>query len=57
MGGDSGADVALSVGESDTMNSECGIGNAECKGECREANDLPGEFRIPHSAFRVGTAA
>ncbi len=28
--------------------------NAECKGERRSANDPPRQFRIPHSAFRIG---
>src|SRR5437899_9523523 len=35
-------------------NAECGVRNAECKGERRSANDPPLLFRIPHSAFRTG---
>ncbi|HEU5262358.1 MAG TPA: hypothetical protein VFU41_13155 [Gemmatimonadales bacterium] len=37
-----------------TMRSaECGVRNAEGKGGRRKANDLPLQFRIPHSAFRI----
>src|SRR5205085_412251 len=32
---------------------ECGIRNAECQCECRSANDLPFQFRIPHPAFHI----
>ena len=32
-------------------NAECGVRSAECKSRCREANDLPFRFRIPHSAL------
>src|SRR3989454_6368151 len=35
-------------------NAECGMGNAECKGRRREANDPSLKFRNPHSAFRIG---
>src|SRR5256712_3872064 len=35
-------------------NAECGVRNAECKGERGSATDLPLPFRIPHSAFRTG---
>jgi DNA polymerase-4/protein ImuB len=35
-------------------NAECGMGNAECKGKRREANDPSLKFRNPHSAFRIG---
>src|SRR2546426_2142867 len=32
---------------------ECGMRSAECPTECRPAIDLPLQFRIPHSAFRI----
>src|SRR2546426_9375383 len=35
-------------------NAECGMGNAECKGRRREANDPSLKFRNPQSAFRIG---
>src|SRR3989442_7509540 len=35
-------------------NAECGVRNAERKGERGSATDLPLPFRIPHSAFRTG---
>src|SRR5438445_6468572 len=35
-------------------NAECGVRNAECKGERRSAIEPPLLFRIPHSAFRTG---
>src|SRR2546422_8004968 len=35
-------------------NAECGVRNAECKGERGSATDLPLPFRIPHSASRTG---
>src|SRR2546425_2096978 len=38
-------------------NAECGVRNAECKGERGSATDLPLPFRIPHSAFRTGVGA
>lgn len=36
---------------------QCGMLNAECgmEVESRLTNELPGQFRIPHSAFRIGT--
>src|SRR5688500_6503970 len=37
-------------------NAECGMRNAECKGERLAANDLALKFRIPHSAFRIERA-
>src|SRR5207247_1623002 len=36
-------------------NAEFGVRNAECQGERRAASDLPRQFRIPHSAFRILT--
>src|SRR5437867_1396541 len=32
---------------------ECGMRNAECTWERREASELSLKFRIPHSAFRI----
>src|SRR5947199_5460786 len=36
-------------------NAEFGVRNAECQAERRAASELQGQFRIPHSAFRILT--
>jgi len=34
-------------------NAECGVRNVEWQRECRDANDLSLQFRIPHSPLRI----
>ncbi len=36
-----------------TRIADCGLRIADCRGGRRYANDLPRQFRIPHSAFRI----
>src|SRR5256712_1727857 len=45
---------SVECGMRNLPNAECGMGNAECKGRRREANDPSLKFRNPHSAFRIG---
>src|SRR2546428_10707543 len=46
-------DAIGEVGHVVPPNAECKMRNAECPGRRRTANQLPLQFRIPHSALRT----